>query len=681
MRTKITIFILTIISFVNIEAQYSKRSIKQIQFVSDSLLNLTPSQDASPYKDSILWVKGVVTTPVRVEGGRHQFFTGDRFRFVIKDPSDSVYNYITVVATDTAWFRDNIGIDLLVLGDSIEVLGVISEYRSLTQFEILKQSGCLNLLGTSKANLGPKTVGLDKFFNQSTVVRLNSEKYESAFIKFLDVTVLSTNISEFTVADDAGNRITVDDQSNLIYGNIPPAPGTKLSSVQGYMFTNSASAWTINPRRTSDYTISGAAPTILNIARVDSFPKPNSAVTIKSKIYVTGFTIASSELHYKINNGPSNKINLTTTGDSIYTGQIPASNVDSAIVTFYILARGSNNNISTFPPDTLREKLFYLTLNRNLTIQDVQFNPYGGGSSYSNMKATLRGIATTDRRIYGAINIQNGTGKWSGIRIRATSDTLIRRGDDVSVRGIIKEVNGLTLLDSSVISILSSNNSSPIPTKVKTTMVTTGAIDAEQYESVLLKLDSVYVVNLNEDSPSNQNFGEFGISENKNNSVGLRIDDYSTKIPFSNDTARAAGKGKIQLKKGDYFASIIAPLDYSFSNFKLLPRDSADFIGFKSLVSVKLENDLIPKYLKLDQNYPNPFNPSTTIRYHLPTNGEVNITVHNLVGQQVDELFNGKQNAGSFEVKFRANNLPSGIYFVKLQHERSSITKKIVFLK
>ncbi|MSP64251.1 MAG: hypothetical protein EXR16_01310, partial [Bacteroidetes bacterium] len=123
MRTKITIFILTIISFVNIEAQYSKRSIKQIQFVSDSLLNLTPSQDASPYKDSILWVKGVVTTPVRVEGGRHQFYTGDRFRFVIKDPSDSVYNYITVVATDTAWFRDNIGIDLLVPGDSIEVLG------------------------------------------------------------------------------------------------------------------------------------------------------------------------------------------------------------------------------------------------------------------------------------------------------------------------------------------------------------------------------------------------------------------------------------------------------------------------------------------------------------------------------------------------------------------------------
>ena len=63
---------------------------------------------------------------------------------------------------------------------------------------------------------------------------------------------------------------------------------------------------------------------------------------------------------------------------------------------------------------------------------------------------------------------------------------------------------------------------------------------------------------------------------------------------------------KKAIKSWRFFKSIVAPLDYSFSNFKLIPRDSADFEGYKPVLNVKLENGNIPIAFKLEANYPNP---------------------------------------------------------------------------
>lgn len=685
MKRFLTLCVLAMLSVSGIVfAQFPTVTIRQLQEVPDSVLNSPPPAEASPYLGDTVYVRGVVTTPARHTNGGHLWFTGDRIRFTLTDPNDTVYNYITVVAgtgtgTDTTFFNTT-GIDLLVPGDSVKLLGYISEFRSLTQFQVLKVDTCFELLGTSTADLSAKTKPLTNFYNGTTVTRNPSEKYESAFIRFNNLTVISTSGAEFTVADESGNQITVDDQSNPIFALTPPSAGSRIIFVQGYIFTNSASGWTINPRYGTDYSIV-PAPSITNVARLDTFPTSTSTVTVKAKITSLASTITSTDLYYAVDGVFAGKLAMTTS-DSIYSATIPAANKDSAVVSFYIRAANGDGKVSVSPADTIGERHFYVTHNRPLIIQDVQFTPYKKGSSYLANYVTVRGIATSDRKDYGAIHLQNGTGQWSGVRIisRNSKDSVIRRGDDLTVRGYVREQFDLTVIDSISFTVNSSNNAVPAPSKVKAGDVKTGGALAEAYESVLLKLDSVYVVNLNEDAVSNSNFGEFGILEDSSKTSGLRVDDFNPgRLPYTNDTART--KGKIQLHRKDYFLSIVGPLDYSFSNFKLLPRDSADYVGYKTVTSVHRYNDMKPTQFVLDQNYPNPFNPSTTIRYSLPAMSHVVLKIYNIIGQEVATLVDASQSAGNYAVSFNASKLSSGVYFYKLESATFTSIKKMMLLK
>jgi len=89
----------------------------------------------------------------------------------------------------------------------------------------------------------------------------------------------------------------------------------------------------------------------------------------------------------------------------------------------------------------------------------------------------------------------------------------------------------------------------------------------------------------------------------------------------------------------------------------------------------------VPDKFNLYQNYPNPFNPSTNIKFDLVRNGNVKLKVYNEIGKEVAVLLDGVKNAGSYEVKFDAANLSSGIYFYKLETDNSSITKKMLLVK
>jgi choice-of-anchor B domain-containing protein len=86
------------------------------------------------------------------------------------------------------------------------------------------------------------------------------------------------------------------------------------------------------------------------------------------------------------------------------------------------------------------------------------------------------------------------------------------------------------------------------------------------------------------------------------------------------------------------------------------------------IINVSGVNNSIPEEYSLLQNYPNPFNPETKIRFNLPKNSKVNLSIFNIAGQKVAELVNDRRDAGEYEVTFDANKngLSSGAYFYRL---------------
>jgi len=98
------------------------------------------------------------------------------------------------------------------------------------------------------------------------------------------------------------------------------------------------------------------------------------------------------------------------------------------------------------------------------------------------------------------------------------------------------------------------------------------------------------------------------------------------------------------------------------------------------------EEEQFPNRFQLNQNYPNPFNPQTEIVYELPFDCQVRLTVYNVLGQRVVTLVDEFQNAGTKTFLWNGKNaggheLPSGIYFYKIDADGFKQARKMVILK
>lgn len=85
--------------------------------------------------------------------------------------------------------------------------------------------------------------------------------------------------------------------------------------------------------------------------------------------------------------------------------------------------------------------------------------------------------------------------------------------------------------------------------------------------------------------------------------------------------------------------------------------------------------------VSLDQNTPNPFNPTTEIRFVLAEAGRVSLRLYNVRGQEVQSLIDADAPAGVNTVMLDATNLPSGVYFYRLQAGNETITRKMSLVR
>jgi len=98
--------------------------------------------------------------------------------------------------------------------------------------------------------------------------------------------------------------------------------------------------------------------------------------------------------------------------------------------------------------------------------------------------------------------------------------------------------------------------------------------------------------------------------------------------------------------------------------------------------SVELEDSQIPTEYSMSEAWPNPFNPATVVKIGLPENGNLKVTVFNLLGQKVADLANSTYPAGYHNLHFNGNGLSSGIYFIHTEVENQFIqTRKIMLMQ
>ncbi|MCF7904991.1 MAG: T9SS type A sorting domain-containing protein [Candidatus Marinimicrobia bacterium] len=106
---------------------------------------------------------------------------------------------------------------------------------------------------------------------------------------------------------------------------------------------------------------------------------------------------------------------------------------------------------------------------------------------------------------------------------------------------------------------------------------------------------------------------------------------------------------------------------------------SQTWVGTGDLVS--REDVTLPGVYALRANYPNPFNPSTTISYEIAQQEHVKLTIYNMLGQEVANLVNEVQPAGTYQIQFDASTMASGIYLYTIEAGSFGDTQKMILLK
>ena len=102
---------------------------------------------------------------------------------------------------------------------------------------------------------------------------------------------------------------------------------------------------------------------------------------------------------------------------------------------------------------------------------------------------------------------------------------------------------------------------------------------------------------------------------------------------------------------------------------------------FGLTTSVQSLGSETPDNFNLYQNYPNPFNPSTKIKFDIANASNVSLKVYDSLGRLVRVVFDKKLSAGSYESRFVADQLPSGVYYYSLITNNDTQTNKMILVR
>lgn len=269
-----------------------------------------------------------------------------------------------------------------------------------------------------------------------------------------------------------------------------------------------------------------------------------------------------------------------------------------------------------------------------VSISEIQFTTDAAGASpMVGTTVTTSGIVTGIRPGDGYF-IQDGSGPWNGIYVYATTN-VPNPGDLVRITANVSEYFGMTQLSSiSSVEVLSTGN--PLP---DFTIITSAQVNTEAYEAVLVRVENAVCTNAN---------AGFGMWEINNGTGPAKVDDDIFSFTPTLGTAY----------------NVHGPVFYSYSEFKILPRFSADVQVYVASIN-ELENNLFAVY-------PNPTSGICTIQVNQPVHA-AKLSVTNLLGQQI---FTAELTETSTTLSLEGE--PQGVYFVTLTNGTTQSTQRVI---
>ena len=641
------------------------------------------------------------------------------------------FSAINVMGVDAGTSNPNNNIENALAGDIIDITCIVSEFAGGIQLQPLSSTS-VTIVGVGSAP-APVVVPVGDLQDNQRVNQLTTgEQWEGAYIEIQNVTVtgVSTfsggNRTEITVEDANGNRILVADRylgmrmsgvatvnpnsPSTLGGFVPPAIGTVYNYIRGVVVQDEngpcypgasgfAGGYEINPLDSNSFDQAASPAIISNVARSVLVPNASQPVTVTADIIDFDGVVTAATLFYTADQtAPANlfqSITMTNPSGSLYTAAIPATPLDS-VVRYFIVALDDSSNVTSSPSSSATGPLntyFYTVRANGATIMDIQFNPSttSDASPLENDTVTVKGIVTASFAAgdLGYLYIQDATAtENAGIFVNGGPVSVfgLNRGDEVTVRGWVEEAFGFTRLNALTVTA-TANTGTITPVVVDPSDAalfgTSGSSNLEKYESMLLRYENPMMNGAVNVTDPNLGFGEFEVSSGALATIGARVltarqtlgqAQGSLDVSYTSDTAQyGAGLNvtPIQLTSNYTFDALEGILFYAFGNFKLTPRNNADFVnvivGIESLTSNKVETAI----------YPNPAENQVNIRIDESYSfNNLNVQVVDLTGRTVlDTQINSAMSS------LNVDGLEKGIYLVRIANGRETIHASKLILK
>lgn len=613
-----------------------------------------------------------------------------------------------------------------VAGDIIEMTAAVNVFNGLIQLQPINSSS-ISIIGATTPPTFTRISAGDIQDDQRLNILTTGEQWEGSYVELINMTVVAVNPFnsgksrfEFTIQDSIGNQVLVADRFlpmildgvGTVNANSPdtagsligPAVGTKYNHVRGVIFhdnngcanaTGTGSGYEINPVYDTDFDIAPSPPVVINVSRTIVNPNATESVDVSADLIDFDGAITAGRLFYSADPAaPANlftSVSMTNTSGNTYTGTIPAFPLDS-MVRYYIEADDDSSNTSTFPPN---DPFFYFVRANGTTIRDIQWVPSNASSDASPLEGdtvTVTGIVTGSFQPndIGLLYIQDSAETEFAAVFINTSDASVltlNRGDEVTVRGAVTERFGFTQIDGATVTATGNTATvNPVvidPSDTNLFGSSAGSRAMERYESMLLRYENpagkVHFI-------SSLGFGEYSVGSGKGATPNARVlagrnsagsAQGSINVSYIADTA-TYGSGlnvtPVQVDTSFTMDHLDGILYYAFGNYKLAPRNNADFLNPSIIVSL---NEIFRDEEVGMSIYPNPTKERLTIQL------DDSYQFDQLIIQVLD--INGRQAIDTKTALKRTTinmgDLDKGVYIVRVSNGSQIISTSKVILQ